>query len=90
MKHRKVQSYNAVEGYGNAVVWYVVALDILGLAGDYRGMAPSAFDETVDGAVDSYGNNYGRLSQEMIDTLALAYRLSDLIIRGDYFRANGR
>lgn len=69
---------------------FPAALDILGLAGDYRGMAPSAFDGTVDGAVDSYGNNYGRLSQEMIDTLALAYRLSDLIIRGDYFRANGR
>lgn len=69
---------------------FPAALDILGLAGDYRGMAPSAFDGRVDGAVDSYGNNYGRLSQEMIDTLALAYRLSDLIIRGDYFRANGR
>lgn len=69
---------------------YPATLDILGVDGEYMGMAPSAFDKTVDGTIDSYGNRYGKPSQGTIDTLERAYVLSDLIIRGDYFRARGQ
>lgn len=69
---------------------FPATLDILGIKSGYRGLAPSAFDEGVDGTQDSYGNVCGKPSREVLDTLGRAYEISDLIIRGDYFRAKGR
>lgn len=65
---------------------FPATLEILGIAMLYQGMAPSAFNPCVDGTVDSYGNIYGNPTQETLDTLQEAYRISDLIIRGDYFK----
>ncbi len=65
---------------------FPATLDILGSDIGYRGLAPSAFDPSVDGTVDSYGNVYGTPSKETLDTVQKAYRLSDLIIRGNYFK----
>lgn len=65
---------------------FPATLDILGLKGGYRGLAPSAFNPDVDGTRDSYGNLCGKPSAATLDTLGLAYRLSDLILRGDYFK----
>ncbi len=65
---------------------FPATLDILGKRMAYGGLAPSAFNPCVDGTIDSYGNKYGNLSFETLDTLTRAYRLSDLIIRGDYFK----
>ncbi len=66
---------------------FPATLEILGykMPYPYRGLAPSAFNPCVDGTVDSYGNVYGNPSSESLDTLSKAYRISDLIIRGDYF-----
>lgn len=61
-------------------------LDILDIDSGYGGLAPSAFDESVDGTIDSYANIYGKPSRETLDTLRKAYDISDLIIRGDYFK----
>lgn len=65
---------------------FPATLEILGKGGNYGGMAPSAFNPCVDGTMDSYGNVYGNPSREALDTLSRAYRLSDMIIRGDFFR----
>ncbi|MDE6649260.1 MAG: sulfatase-like hydrolase/transferase [Muribaculaceae bacterium] len=65
---------------------FPATLDILGYRGSYGGLAPSAFNPDVDGSVDSYGNIYGNPSKETLGTLSEAYRISDLIIRGDFFR----
>lgn len=65
---------------------YPATLEILGIYSEYSGLAPSAFDQSVDGTMDSYGNVYGKPSQAALDALANAYRVSDLIIRGDYFK----
>lgn len=65
---------------------FPATLDILGSGLIYRGLAPSAFNLAVNGTVDSYGNIYGSPSKETLDTLRQAYRISDLIIRGDYFK----
>ncbi len=51
----------------------------------YSGLAPSALNPAVDGTIDSYGKIYGAPTQSLLDSLGRAYRLSDLIIRGDYF-----
>ncbi len=64
---------------------FPATLDILGRNASYGGLAPSAFNPTVNGTRDSYGNIYGNPSKETIDTLDMAYRISDIIIRGDYF-----
>ncbi|MDE5814238.1 MAG: sulfatase-like hydrolase/transferase [Muribaculaceae bacterium] len=69
---------------------FPATLDILGIYKGYGGVARSAFDGSVDGTVDSYGNVYGKPSQGALDTLGRAYELSDMIIRGDYFRAIGQ
>lgn len=67
---------------------FPATLEILRSDMTYRGMAPSAFNPCVDGTVDSYGNVYGKPSPETLDTLREAYRVSDLIIRGDYFKSS--
>jgi len=64
---------------------FPATLDILGRNASYGGLAPSALNPNVDGTRDSYGNIYGNPSKETIDTLDMAYRISDMIIRGDYF-----
>ncbi len=70
---------------------FPATLEILGSDLPYRGLAPSALNPRVDGTTDSYGNVYGNPSPETLDTLGEAYRLSDLIIRGDYFKEeNGK
>lgn len=69
---------------------FPATLDILGIEEGYGGMAPSAFDPSVDGTIDSYGNIYGKPSQGALDTIGRAYEISDMIIRGDYFRARGQ
>lgn len=69
---------------------FPATLEILGVDIGYRGLAPSAFDERVDGTMDSYGRIYGNPSVEAMDTLGKAYEISDLIIRGDYFQAISR
>lgn len=74
---------------------FPATLELLGSGDGYGGVAPSAFDESVDGTMDSYGNIYGMPSPGALDTLKRAYRISDMIIRGDYFkevsgRAKGR
>lgn len=65
---------------------FPATLDILGVEKGYGGLAPSAFNESVDGTMDSYGNIYGKPSREALDILGRAYGISDLIIRGDYFK----
>lgn len=65
---------------------FPATLDILGVGGGYRGIAPSAFNPEVNGTRDSYGNIHGTPSAATLDTLDRAYRISDLILRGDYFR----
>ncbi|MDE6741082.1 MAG: sulfatase-like hydrolase/transferase [Muribaculaceae bacterium] len=65
---------------------FPATLDILGVKNGYGGLAPSAFVESVDGTMDSYGNICGKPSREALDTLGRAYGISDLIIRGDYFK----
>ena len=60
-------------------------LDIMGRSTSYRGLVPSAFNTCVDGTLDSYGNVYGNPSDATLDSLRNAYRISDLIIRSDYF-----
>ena len=64
---------------------FPATLDIIGRSGSYGGLAPSAFDERVDGTMGSYGNVYGSPGQGALDTLGHAYEISDLIIRGNYF-----
>ena len=66
---------------------FPATLEIMGSGMPYRGMAPSAFNPCVDGTIDSYGNIYGNPTQETLDTLRESYRISDLIIRGDYFKS---
>lgn len=66
---------------------FPATLEIMGSEIHYRGMAPSAFNPCVDGTIDSYGNVYGNPTPEALDTLQEAYRISDLIIRGDYFKS---
>ena len=66
---------------------FPATLDILGADVKYGGLAPSGFDKSVDGTMDSYGNIYGKPSREALDTLKRAYEISDMIIRGDYFQA---
>lgn len=65
---------------------FPAVLDLLGRNSGYGGMAPSAFNPCVDGTIDSYGNVYGKPSPSALDTLETAYRISDIIIRGDYFK----
>lgn len=66
---------------------FPATLEILGVTTDgYRGLAPSAFNPCVDGTLDSYGNRYGSPSEETLDSLVTAYRISDLVTRGDYFK----
>lgn len=65
---------------------FPATLDILGIEHGYGGLAPSAFDESVDGTIDSYGNIYGKPSPGELDTLKRAYDISDMIILGDYFK----
>lgn len=65
---------------------FPATLDILGIGTGYGGLGLSAFDGSVDGTMDSYGNVYGTPSQGALDTLGRAYGISDLIIRGDYFK----
>lgn len=65
---------------------FPAALEILGSGIRYRGLAVSAFNPCVDGTIDSYGKVYGNPTRETIDTLSNAYRISDMIIRGDYFK----
>lgn len=69
---------------------FPATLDILGVESGYGGLAPSAFDGSMNGTMDAYGNIYGTPSQGALDTLGMAYEISDLIIRGDYFQARGR
>lgn len=64
--------------------------DIFGPTAGYAGLAPSAFNPSVVGSRDAYGNVYGNPSQASLDTLDTAFRISDLIIRGDYFRSDGQ
>lgn len=64
---------------------FPATLEILGRYNGYGGLAPSAFDPSVDGTMDSYGNIFGNPSQTTLDTLRKAYEISDLIIRSDYF-----
>lgn len=64
---------------------FPATLDILGRNTGYGGLAQSAFDPSVDGTIDSYGNVYGNPSPAVLDTLRRAYEISDLIIRSDYF-----
>lgn len=66
---------------------FPATLEIIGSEIPYRGMAASAFNSCVDGTIDSYGNVYGNPTPEALDTLREAYRISDLIIRGDYFKS---
>ena len=66
---------------------FPATLEIMGSDMAYRGMAPSALNPCVDGTIDSYGSVYGNPSQATLDTLREAYRISDLIIRGDYFKS---
>ncbi len=65
---------------------FPATLEILGKGGSYGGLAPSAFNPCVDGTMDSYGKVYGSPSPATLDTLRKAARLSDIIIRGDYFK----
>lgn len=62
-------------------------LEILKLKSGYGGVAKSALDESVSGAIDAYGNSYGNLSRAQVDSLRMAFDISDLIIRGDFFRS---
>lgn len=64
---------------------FPAALDILGRDAGYAGLAPSAFNPSVVGSRDAYGNIYGEASKATLDTLDAAFQVSDLIIRGDYF-----
>ena len=64
---------------------FPAALDILGRSAGYGGIAPSAFNPSVVGTRDSYGNVYGKAPEEALDSLDTAFRISDIIIRGDYF-----
>lgn len=68
---------------------FPVTMDITGISGsEYRGVAPTAFDETVDGSVDGFGKVYGNLSLPQIDSIGKEFEISDLIIRGNYFKLN--
>lgn len=64
---------------------FPATLDIFGRDAAYGGLAPSAFNPAVDGTIDSYGNVYGNPTPATLDTLQKAYKISDLIIRSDYF-----
>ena len=65
---------------------FPATLDILGVGTmTYRGIAPSAFDSSIEGTRDAYGNIYGNPTKETLDTLDEAFRISDLILRGNYF-----
>lgn len=68
---------------------FPAALDILGVdhPDGYRGVVPSALNPTVNGTLNAYGSIYGSPTKETIDTLRQAYNVSDLIHRGDYFKA---
>lgn len=61
--------------------------DVFGQKAGYGGLAPSAFNPRVVGSRDAYGNIYGKAPEEALDSLDTAFRISDLIIRGDYFRS---
>lgn len=61
---------------------------IFGQTAGYGGLAPSAFNPVVVGSRDAYGNIYGKAPKEALDSLDAAFRISDLIIRGDYFRSD--
>lgn len=67
---------------------FPATLDILGLElpDGYRGLMPSALNPNVIGTINGYGSVYGVPTKETKDTLREAYRVSDLILRGDYFR----
>lgn len=69
---------------------FPATLEILGAEMSYRGIAPSAFNPCVDGTIDSYGNVYGNPTKETFDSLIEAYKISDLIIRSDYFKEVGK
>lgn len=65
---------------------FPATLEILGKTlPDYSGLAPSALNPVVDGTIDSQFNIIGSPTQETIDSLKMAYDISDLIIRGNYF-----
>lgn len=61
--------------------------DVFGQKAGYGGLAPSAFNPSVVGSRDAYGNISGKAAKETLDSLDIAFRISDLIIRGDYFKS---
>lgn len=65
---------------------FPATLDIINSNMSYRGVAPSAFNPCVVGTIDSYGKVYGSPTGDTLDSLQQAYNISDLIIRGDYFK----
>lgn len=65
---------------------FPATIEILGRSdSSYGGLAPSAFNPAVDGTIDSYEKIHGNPSPATLDTLRRAYKISDLIIRSDYF-----
>lgn len=80
----KTMKIDNVVGQSNL---FPAVLEILGIENaNYNGMVPSALDSNINGTIDSYGNIFGSLSDEELHTLNEAFEISDLIIRGDYFK----
>lgn len=66
-------------------------LDIMGVDTDssgYRGLGESVFNPSLDSAVASDGSVDGDASSPLIPRQREAWEISDLILRGDYFRKN--
>ncbi|MDE6464739.1 MAG: sulfatase-like hydrolase/transferase [Muribaculaceae bacterium] len=66
---------------------YPATLELLGASFDgYGGVAMSALNPAVRGTLDTKGARRGFMTEAEIDTLKEAKRISDLIIRSNYFK----
>ncbi|MCH5238599.1 MAG: hypothetical protein J1F38_00075 [Muribaculaceae bacterium] len=83
--------HSDISGYYDRMVGQVnlfpVTLTLTGADNSfYNGLAKSALNSEIDGAVDGFGKVYGDLSSQRVDSLLKEFEISDLIIRGNYFK----
>ena len=75
---------NRIVGQANL---FPVTLELAGVNDTiYNGVAKTALSPEINFAIDGFGKKYGDISAEKIDSLLLEFKISDLIIRGNYFK----
>lgn len=82
--HTDTTAYiNRIVGQANL---FPVTLQLTGITNNYyNGVAPSAFNNKVNSALDGTLKKYGEINSDQFDSLKNEYNYSDLIIRGNYF-----